>query len=677
MLNKKRLFITLFLSLAFLYAQGEEALSDEEKARRERQRLFATGIVSYQWNELGTALLFPLAGDLYYYDLAKKEARQLIKTEAFELDAKFSKDGKKVAFIRDQDIFILDLESGEEKALTFDGEGPIKNGMAEFIAQEEMDRLTGYWWSPDSKQIAFLRVDESEVEEIKRNEIYADRIEIVNQRYPYTGETNASLKLGIIQLESGSIQWIDTGDESDFYIPRVNWSERAGLLTYQWQSRDQQILELRAVNPYSGDTRVITRDTSDSWTNLHYNLRFLKTDNSIIWSSEKTGFRHLYHIKGNKTIALTKGDWPVGGISSIDEENGWVYFGAWVKNPTERHLYRVRLDGSNAAEPEQITKRPGTHYFSFSKDSRYYFDNYSNVTQPYQISLHRNNGSHLTWLVENRLDESHPLHPYLSDWIKPVFGSLKAEDGTTLHYQYYMPSSPMPKGGYPAIVQVYGGPGVQTVRNGWQGVNLQYPVSRGYVVFKLDNRGSTNRGKAFEDVLYKQFGEMELRDQVTGANWLKRQPWVNENRVGIKGYSYGGYMSLMVMFKAPGVFAAGVSGAPVTDFGLYDTHYTERFLSTPQKNPDGYEQTSVFPHTEGLEGELLIYHGMADDNVLFVNTTKLVKQLQDQGKIFEFMPYPGAKHGLYGNKTQIHLGRTIDRFFDRTIGPAWRATDGS
>lgn len=648
--------------------QGEEHLSDEEKARRERLRLFASGIVSYQWNEAATALLFPLAGDLYYYDLETKKARQLTQTETFETDAKLSKDGKQIAFIREQDIFVLDLESGQEKALTTDGDGPIKNGMAEFVAQEEMGRLSGHWWSPDGKYIAFTRVDESKVEEIQRNEIYADRIEIVNQRYPYTGEINTSVSVGIISVADGSIQWVDTGPETDFYIPRVNWSKQEDLFTYQWQSRDQQVLELRGVNPQTGKSHLITKDTSDTWINLHKDLHFLNSDNSLIWSSEKTGFRHLYHLIGKQTIALTKGDWPVDSISSIDEKNGWVYFGAWVDSPLERHLYRVRLDGSTATKPERITRRKGMHYFTLSRDSQFILDTYSNTNQPPQISLHKNDGSHLTWLVENKLNASHPLHPYLSDWVQPVFDTLKAEDGTTLYYQYYKPTSQMPKGGYPAIVMVYGGPIAQTVRNRWSGVGVQYLVNQGYVVFRLDNRGSYNRGKAFEDVLYKKLGEVELRDQVTGAEWLKGQPWVNGSRVGIRGHSYGGYMALMAMFKAPGVFAAGVSGAPVTDFRLYDTHYTERYLSTPQTNPDGYDASSVFPYTEGLEGDLLIYHGMADDNVLFVNTTKLIDQLQDQGKVFELMTYPGAKHGLYGNQTQLHLGRTIDHFFKRTIG---------
>jgi dipeptidyl-peptidase-4 len=375
-------------------------------------------------------------------------------------------------------------------------------------------------------------------------------------------------------------------------------------------------------------------------------------------------------ITGDKTTALTRGDWQVNSVASVDEKNGWVYFTGWLKDPTERHLYRVNLDGRNAANPKQISKRPGWHGVTVSKNSQHYFDSYSNVNQPTQVSLHQADGKLVTYLLENRLDENHPLTSHRDNWIDPTFGTITAEEGTELHFTYIKPTTPKPGNGYPAIVYVYGGPLVgQQVRNAWSGTNLwaQYMANRGYVIFKLDNRGTYNRGKAFEDVLYKKFGEIELQDQITGVNWLKKQPWVDGSRIGIYGFSYGGYMTLMAMFRAAGTFVAGVAGAPVTDYRSYDTHYTERYLSTPQKNPNGYDASAVFPYTEGLKGDLLLYHGMADDNVLFVNTTKLIKQLQDQGKVFEFMAYPGSKHS-FNNKALLHRAKTIDHFFDRTIG---------
>ncbi|EKE67235.1 DPP IV N-terminal domain-containing protein [Gallaecimonas xiamenensis] len=650
--------------------KGAEQLSDEEKARRERQRLFASGIVEYHWSHDGKALLFPLAGDLYYYDLASRKARQLTKTDAFELDAKFSPDDKKVSFIRDQDIFVLDLASGQEQALTQDGQGPIKNGMAEFVAQEEMGRLTGYWWAPDSQQIAFLQVDETPVPEVVRNEIYADRIDFIQQRYPAAGDHNVTLKLGVVSIAGDQVRWFDTGDNKDIYIPRVAWSNDSSLLTYQWQSRDQHQLELRGIDPKTGASQVLVKEEAKTWVNLNNDLRFLKEDNSLIWASERSGFKHLYRLKDGALKPLTQGDWQVEALAKVDEANGWLYFTGWVSDPKERQLYRTRLDGSTAAKPQQVSVRPGWHAISFSKDGGHYLDLYSSLDQPPQVSLHSSDGTPKAYLVENRLDAKHPLAPYLKDWVKPQYGTLQAEDGKSLQYRVFKPSTPMPEGGYPAIVRVYGGPTAQLVVNAWSDANLwtQYMVSRGYVVFQLDNRGSENRGKAFEDVIYQHLGEIELHDQVLGANWLKAQGYVDGGRVGIYGHSYGGYMTLMAMFKAGDTFAAGVSGAPVTDWGLYDTHYTERYLNTPQANGKGYEASSVFPYSKDLKGELLIYHGMADDNVLFTNTTKLIKQLQDQGKLFEFMAYPGAKHSLYGKETRIHQYKTITRFFDRTLG---------
>lgn len=653
--------------------EGEEVLSDEEKARRERMRINATGIITYQWDHAGEALLFPLGGNLFHHTLASKKSKQLTKTEAFELDAKFSPDGEKIAFAREQNLIVLDLASGKETTLTTDGKGSTKNATAEFVAQEEMSRHTGYWWSPDSESIAYLQFDESSVTEVQRNEIYADGIKIVNQRYPYTGEKNVTLKLGIVALSDQKTTWLDLGKETDIYLPRVQWGISSEILTYQWQSRDQQQLELRAFNRKTGKTKVLVKEESQTWINLHDDLHFLE-DGSFLWASERSGFKHVYHVKNGKAKALTSGDWQVHQIESIDEENGHLFFTGWVKSPTERHLYRTPLDGSLTTDPAlltKISKRAGWHDITFSDNGSHYFDHYSNVLQPTQISLHQPDGTQQEFLLENKLDETHPLFPYLKDWIRPAFGTLPARDGTPLHYRYYRPRTDMPKDGFPVIVYLYGGPHVgQQVRNAWSTHHLwaQYLLEKGYAVFTLDNRGSPNRGKKFEDVIYKKLAQNELYDQLAGVNWLKRQRWTDDKRFGIHGHSYGGYMTLMAMFRLGNTFAAGVSGAPVTDFRLYDTHYTERYLSTPQKNPDGYETSSVFPYTSGLQGDLLIMHGMADDNVLFKNTTKLVRQLQDEGKLFEFMAYPGEKHGISDERARLHMMKTMADFFDRKIG---------
>lgn len=653
--------------------EGEEVLSDEEKSRRERMRINASGIISYQWDHAGEALLFPLGGDLFHYTLSTKKSRQLTMTEAFELDAKFSPDGKKVAFVREQNLVVLDLASGKESALTTDGTGPVKNAMAEFIAQEEMSRYTGYWWSPDSSSIAYIQFDDSPVSEVQRNEIYPDRIEIVSQRYPNTGENNVTLKLGIVTLIDQKTNWLDLGQETDIYLPRIQWGSTSNQLTYQWQSRDQQQLELRSYNRKTGKTKVLVKEESKTWINLHDDLRFLE-DGSFLWSSERSGFRHIYHIKNGTAKALTSGEWQVHQIESVDEENGHLYFTGWVTTPIERHLYRVPLDGGATTDAEQltqVTRRNGWHGITFSDDSSYYFDHYSSIRQPPQISLHKSDGSLLEYLLENKLGEEHPLFPYLKDWVSPAFGTLPARDGTQLYYRYYRPSTEMPKGGYPVIVSLYGGPHVgQQVRNAWSSHNLwaQYLLEKGYVVFTLDNRGTPNRGKKFEDVIYKKLAQNELYDQLAGVNWLKQQRWTDNKRFGIHGHSYGGYLTLMSMFRFGNTFAAGVSSAPVTDFRFYDTHYTERYLSTPQENEKGYEESSVFPYTSGLQGDLLIIHGMADDNVLFKNTTKLIRQLQDEGRLFELMTYPGEKHGISDERARLHMMKTMADFFDRKIG---------
>lgn len=653
--------------------EGEEVLSDEEKARRERMRIDASGIISYQWDEAGKALLFPLGGDLFVYDLELKQAKQLTKTETFELDGKFSPDGKKVSFIREQNIVVLDLASGQESQLTTDGAGTIKNGMAEFVAQEEMGRFTGYWWSPDSSKIAFIQFDESPVTEVKRDEIYADRIEVISQRYPSTGENNVTLKLGVLTLGVQEPLWLDLGEETDFYLPRVQWGKDSSLLTYQWQSRSQQLLELRGVNPETGKTKVLVKEESQTWINLHDDLHFLE-DGSFLWASERSGFKHLYHVKGKKMTPVTQGEWQIHELESIDEEKGLVYFGGWVESPLERHLYRVSLTGDSIKEPEsiqKISKKHGWHDVTFSNSGEHYFDSYSSVRQPTQVSLHNVDGERVKYLLENKVEGDHPLYPYLKDWVSPAFGSLRARDDSRLYYRYYVPQTEMPEGGFPVIVYLYGGPHVgQQVRNAWSRNNLwqQYLLSKGYALFTLDNRGGPNRGKKFEDVIYKKLAKNELHDQLAGINWFKQQSFTNSKRFGIHGHSYGGYMTLMSMFRLGNTYTCGVAGAPVSDFRLYDTHYTERYLSTPQDNEIGYESSSVLPYTSGLQGDLLIMHGMADDNVLFKNTTKLVRKLQDEGKLFEFMAYPGEKHGISDENARLHMMKTISDFFDRKLG---------
>ena len=644
---------------------GPEALSDEEKARRERMRLSGSGIVNYFWSDDGKALLFPLAGDAYYFRLGDEKAQKILDTDAFETDIRFSPKANFISYVREQNLFIKNIKTQVETQLTFDGKGTIKNAMAEFVAQEEMGRMTGYWWSPDESKIAFTQVDESPVDEITRSEIYADSIKMINQRYPSAGTPNVTVKLAVKDLASGNTQWVDLGKEQDIYLARVNWMKDSQTLTYQWQSRDQKTLELRAFNSQSGKQNTLLTELSNTWVNLNDDLHFLNDQKHFIWASEKSGFKHLYLYKNDGTLVrqLTQGDWVVDEIEAINEKQGLIYFTGRANTPLEQHIYTVSIAGGDI---KKLSQRSGTHVPSFSDDASVYVDKFSTVNTPWQVSLHQADGKHLAWLNENAIKGSHPLEALQSDWVEPTLDSFVSDDGTELYYRLYKPKKI--QGKHPVIVYVYGGPHAQVVTNSWggnRGLLMQYWANKGYVVFSVDNRGSNYRGKAFEDPLYKKMGSTEVDDQIAGVKFLRKLPYVDPERIGIYGHSYGGYMSLMSMFKAGEYFKAGVAGAPVTDWALYDTHYTERYMGNPKEDEDAFIASSVFPYAKNLTGDLMIYHGMADDNVLFTNSTKLYKHLQDLAIPFESMDYPGKKHSIRGKQTGIHLFHTITNFFDR------------
>ncbi|MBQ4831046.1 S9 family peptidase [Alteromonas sp. MMG017] len=648
---------------------GEEVLSDEEKARRERMRLSGSGIVSYQWSADGKALLFPLGGDVYYHKLGEKGAKQLLDTDVFETDIKLSPKGNYISFIRDQNLFVKHIESGKETAITKEGGGNIKFGMAEFVAQEEMGRMTGYWWSPDESFIAFTKVDESPVDVISRSEIYADDIKTIEQKYPKAGTNNVLVELAIQNINNGARRWIDLGEDKDIYLARGKWMPNSETFTYQWQTRDQQTLELRAYNVPTEKQDVLLSETSNTWVNLHNDLYFLSDSDQFIWASERDGFKHLYLYENSGKLVrqLTQGDWVVDNIEAVDAKSNRIYFAGRKDTPLESHAYSVSLDGGDIS---RITNEGAYHSVSFSKDASIFIDRFSTINSPAQVSLNDASGKRITWLEENKVEEGHPLHAYMDTWTKPEFGDITTKDGATLKYRIYKPENLEKK--HPVIVYLYGGPHAQVVTNSWagnRGLLMQHWVDKGYVVFTLDNRGSNYRGKAFEDPIYKKMGFIEVDDQVAGVEFLRTLPYVDAKRIGVHGHSYGGYMTLMTMFKAGDYFQAGVSGAPVTDWRLYDTHYTERYMGNPKTDDDAYTASSVFPYAKDLKGDLLIYHGMADDNVLFTHSTMLYKHLQDLAIPFETMDYPGKKHSIRGKQTGIHLYKTITNFFDRNLTP--------
>ena len=662
-------------------APSQQALSDEELARRERQRTAAlSGILEYSFAPSGRALLFPLDGRLYYYDLTRAAAgalTQISGSAGFVTDASVSPDGAHVAYVRDQNLHCHDLGSNTEAALTNDGGGPIKNGMAEFVAQEEMGRSTGYWWAPDGRHIAFVRVDETSVRETQRFEIAADNVATFAQRYPAAGAPNVLVRLDVVDVRTGTMTTIDLGPDPDIYLARVDWLPDGRTLAIQRQSRDQRRLDLIFADIATGASRVVLRETSPTWIELNDELSFLTGSNEFIWASARDGFLHLYRYdyEGRLLRQLTAGAWNVDdfrerAIKAIDESRRLVYFTATAAGPLERQLYRISLDGSEPQAVDRVSQQAGLHAVTMAPDASFYVDHFNSTTQPPQVSLHDADGNLVAHLLENALDAHHPIAPYLAENALPEFGTLESADGQTLHYRLFMPPHFDPTRRHPAIVEVYGGPGVQRVTNSWTGSSFTQILTRaGYVVFQLDNRGSASRGTRFQSAIHGQLGEVEVADQVAGAKWLAAQPYIDSSRLGVWGWSYGGYLTLMLMFKAPDTFRAGVSGAPVTDWTLYDTHYTERYLGRPQDNPEGYAASSVLPYASDLKGRLLLIHGMADDNVLFLHSTKLIRRLQDLGKAFDVMVYPGAKHGLLRQQDGRHAYATIKEFFDRNLAP--------
>jgi dipeptidyl-peptidase-4 len=655
---------------------GSEQLDEAELARRERQRIFASGIVEYQWSPDGQALLFPLGGDLYYLPLGA-EPRRLTSTPATETDAKVSPGGGFVSFVRERNLFVIDLASGLERQLTTAGGGTISCGVAEFVAQEEMYRNTGYWWSPDDARIAFACIDEAGVQEVDRYEIGADGVTSIAQRYPFAGTPNAVVQLFVVDLASGDTREVSLGDEPDIYLARVNFSPD-GTLAVQRQSRDQKTLELLFVEPGSLRQSLVLTERQPHWVNLHSDLTFIDGGERFLWTSERSGYNHIYLYRKDGTLErqLTDGEWMVapagrsgGGIKAVDEQGGQVWFAGWRRTPTERHLYRVSLEGGPVA---QLTEDGGWHEATVAPSAAFFVDNGQAPMRPPYTAIRAANGQMLAYITENPLDASHPYAPYLPDHRPHEFGTLEAEDGTPLHYQLTLPADFDPALQYPAIVFLYGGPGAgQQVRKVWpvagrSGLN-QLLARQGYVVFTLDNRGTPNRGKAFEDVLYRNMGDVEVRDQLQGLAWLKARPYVDGERVGIHGWSYGGYMTLMMLLKAPGEYAAGIAGAPVTDWRLYDTHYTERYMGDPNDGAGRYEVSSPMTYAAQLADPMLIIHGMADDNVFFDHTVKMIDALQEAGKPFEMMTYPGKRHRITGEAETAHLWRLHLDFFNRTL----------
>nr|WP_042483107.1 S9 family peptidase [Sphingomonas parapaucimobilis] len=641
-------------------------LSEAEKMQRERARIGGSkGIVAYDWAPDGKSILVPLDGDLYLAGL-DGTVRRLTNMPGGELNPIVSPKGGYVSFVRDQNLWAMPLGGGEARALTTEGGGTVHFGEAEFVAQEEMHRFTGYWWSPDERYIAVERFDDAPVKVAVRAAIGAAGTKVYEQRYPAAGTPNALVDLYVMKADGSGRVKVDLGSNPDIYLARVDWTPDGSAMLVQRESRDQKTLDMLRVDPRTGKSTVLFTERSGdrSWLNLSDAYRPMK-DGSLIWRSERDGYGHLYHFANGQWTQLTKGPWVVTNLVGVDEAKGRLYFTGLKDDVLEQHLYAVDIAHPNVIT--RLTERGYTNSATMDSSASRFIVSRSSPSQPTQVYLADTTGKRLSWINENAIVAGHPYAPYLASHRETKFGTIKADDGTTLYWEMITPKLE-PGKRYPVFFQHYGGPGTgQQVTRGWQGALPQYLVDQGWIFFQIDNRGSYNRGKAFEDAIYHAMGTVEVADQLAGANYLKTLPFVDAGRIATYGWSYGGYMSIKMLEKTPGVYAAAVSGAPVTDWQLYDTHYTERYLGDPRTDPQSYATSQAITDAAKIRDPLMLIHGMADDNVFLDNATAFAAEMQKTDTPFEMMLYPGQTHRVGGPGVSEHLWHTILNFLDRTV----------
>ncbi|MBR5784736.1 MAG: S9 family peptidase [Bacteroidales bacterium] len=602
----------------------------------------------------------------YIYDI-EKNTFEMISQNGKQRLTTFSPDGTMVAFVRDNNIYIIDLQTKEEKQITFDGKiNSIINGTTDWVYEEEFGITQGFYWSPDSKKIAFYRFDESMVKEYTMQmwgELYPNNYKF---KYPKAGEKNSTVDVLIYDLPTQKITKLDIGSENDQYIPRIKWTTDANSLAIMRMNRWQNEMEILLANATNGQLSTIYTEKDSSYIDVPDVWNFLSDGKNFLITSEKDGYNHIYlcSISGNTVKQVTTGNYDVVKINGIDEKNKKIYYTSKESSPINSDLYVINFDGKKKTK---LSDKLGTYSASFSNGCKYYISNFTDANTPPIYSIHNAKGKELV-MLQNNSDLEHKMKEFGNE--EKEFGTFKTSENVELNYYMVKPANFDSTKRHPIFFYVYGGPGSQQVVNRYGGSDYYWHrmlAQKGYVVICIDGRGTGGRGSNFKKVTYKELGKYECVDVIEAAKYFGKQPWADESRIGIFGWSFGGYLSSLAILKGNDVFKTAIAVAPVTTWRYYNTIYTERFLRRPQENAQGYDENSPINFANNLKGNYLIIHGTGDDNVHFQNALDMISALQKEGKEFDMHIYPNKNHSIYGGNTRWHLYSLMTKFIEENL----------